>query len=106
MEHLMEYIRPVNAAIGGLIGWFIGGNDSLLYALIAVFQLVTLPVEFNASHRALKVINETGVLDDDERAGARKVLSAAAMTYVASLLVSLANLLRFVIRFSGRNRRN
>ena len=78
----------------------------LLYALIAVFQLVTLPVEFNASHRALKVINETGVLDDDERAGARKVLSAAAMTYVASLLVSLANLLRFVIRFSGRNRRN
>ena len=78
----------------------------LLYALIAVFQLVTLPVEFNASRRALKVIEETGVLDDDERAGARKVLSAAAMTYVASLLVALANLLRFVIRFSGRNRRN
>lgn len=53
----------------------------LLYALIAVFQLVTLPVEFNASRRALKVIEETAVLDDDERAGARKVLSAAAMTY-------------------------
>lgn len=78
----------------------------LLYALIAVFQFATLPVEFNASRRAIKVIGETGLLDDDERSGARKVLTAAAMTYVASLIVSLANLLRFIIRFSGRNRRN
>mgnify|MGYP000046653046 CR=1 FL=1 len=92
--------------IGSTIGLPLITFGLLLYALIAVFQLVTLPVEFNASRRALKVIEETGVLDDDERAGARKVLSAAAMTYVASLLVALANLLRFVIRFSGRNRRN
>ena len=106
VQKLIHDRLPVSARLGiqqVLVGITIG---LLLYALIAVFQLVTLPVEFNASHRALKVINETGVLDDEERAGARKVLSAAAMTYVASLLVSLANLLRFVIRFSGRNRRN
>ncbi len=78
----------------------------MLYALIAVFQFATLPVEFNASHRAMRVIDETGLLDDSEQSGARKVLTAAAMTYVASLIVALANLLRFVLRFSNRNRRN
>ena len=54
----------------------------------------------------MQVIDETGLLYDDEQAGARKVLAAAAMTYVAALLVSLANLLRFVIRLTGNNRRN
>lgn len=78
----------------------------MLYALIAVFQFATLPVEFNASRRAMRVIDETGLLDDSEQSGARKVLTAAAMTYVASLIVALANLLRFVLRFSNRNRRN
>lgn len=73
-----------------------------LYAALFVFQLVTLPVEFNASGRALKVIKETNMLYEDEYTGARKVLSAAAMTYVAAMLTSLANLLRIVIRFSGR----
>lgn len=94
-----------------IIGYFLGFEPLvtvglLLYALIAVFQLVTLPVEFNASRRAMQVIDETGLLYDDEQAGARKVLTAAAMTYVAALLVSLANLLRFVIRLTGKNRRN
>lgn len=74
----------------------------LLYAFIAIFQFVTLPVEFNASRRAMQVIDETGMLYEDEQSGARKVLSAAAMTYVTALLVSLANLLRFVLRFRGR----
>ncbi len=78
----------------------------MLYALIAVFQFATLPVEFNASRRAMRVIDDTGLLDDSEQSGARKVLTAAAMTYVASLIVALANLLRFVLRFSNRNRRN
>lgn len=78
----------------------------MLYALIAVFQFATLPVEFNASRRAMRVIDETNLLDDSEQAGARKVLTAAAMTYVASLIVALANLLRFVLRFSNRNRKN
>lgn len=91
-----------------IVGYFLGFQPLislglLLYALIAVFQLVTLPVEFNASRRALKVIEEDGMLYEDERKGARKVLSAAAMTYVAALAVSIANILRFLLRFSNRN---
>ena len=74
----------------------------LLYATVFIFQLVTLPVEFNASRRAIKVIGETNLLYDEEIASAKKVLGAAAMTYVAAMLVSLANLLRIIIRFSGR----
>ena len=92
-----------------LLGYFLGFEPLisiglLLYAAISVFHLVTLPVEFNASNRAIKVIDETGLLYDDEIGGAKKVLKAAAMTYVASLVVALANLLRLVLRFN--NRRN
>ncbi|MBR2867960.1 MAG: zinc metallopeptidase [Clostridia bacterium] len=78
-----------------------------LYAGIFIFHLVTLPVEFNASQRAISVIDSTDLLYDDEIGGAKKVLSAAAMTYVASMLVALANLLRFALRIlaaSGRRR--
>lgn len=75
-----------------------------LYALIAVFQFVTLPVEFNASKRAVSVINQTNILSEQELVGTKKVLTAAAMTYVAALVTSLANLLRFIIMF-GRGRR-
>lgn len=76
-----------------------------LFAFVVIFQFVTLPVEFNASGRALRVIESTGVLNNDEKDGAAKVLKAAAMTYVAALAVSLANLLRFIIVFGGRKRR-
>lgn len=76
-----------------------------LYSAIAVFQLVTLPVEFNASSRALQVIDECGLLADEERSKAAKVLRAAAMTYVASLAVTLANLLRFASIFLGKRRK-
>lgn len=76
----------------------------ILYSFIAVFQFITLPVEFNASSRAMAAIEERGLLYDDETGKARKVLSAAAMTYVASLIVSLANLLRLVLRFGNRRR--
>lgn len=75
----------------------------MLYALIMLFQLVTLPVEFNASSRAVKVISETGMLREDELDGAKKVLHAAAMTYVASFAVSAANLLRLIL-LSNRRR--
>ncbi len=75
-----------------------------LYALIAVFQFITLPVEFNASKRAVDVISQTHILDEEEISGTKKVLSAAAMTYVAALATSIANLLRFIIMF-GRGRR-
>jgi len=76
------------------------------FALSTIFQLVTLPTEFNASHRALVAIEEGGLLDEDEMTGARKTLSAAAMTYVAALAVSLAQLLRLLLLVSGgRGRR-
>ncbi len=93
-------------------GYFLGFEPLVLaglalYSLIAVFQLVTLPVEFNASARAVRVIDENGLLRSEEEInGAKKVLSAAAMTYVAALAVTLANLLRFALIFLGRGRRN
>lgn len=69
----------------------------VLYALVAFFQLVTLPVEFNASHRALKTISANGFLDEQEFRGARKMLASAAMTYVAALASALASLFRLLI---------
>ena len=75
-----------------------------LYAAVFIFQVATLPVEFNASRRAIKVIDETQLLRVDEIGGAKKVLAAAAMTYVASMMVSLANLLRLLLRFSNNRR--
>lgn len=77
----------------------------ICFALMALFQLVTLPVEFNASNRALKTIEAEGILQSSEEVnGARKVLMAAALTYVAALLVSVAQLLRIVLLFGGRDR--
>lgn len=75
------------------------------FALSTVFQLVTLPTEFNASNRALKTIDETGLLRGEEYDEAKKVLTAAALTYVATLAVSLTQLLRFLIIVGGSRRR-
>ena len=75
----------------------------LLYSAVAFFQLVTLPVEFNASNRALRAIEHSQMLDRNEYEASRKVLSAAAMTYVAALASSLLTLLRLVI-LAGRRR--
>ncbi len=77
----------------------------VLFSLTTLFQLVTLPVEFNASARALSTINNAYLLDDEERKGAKKVLTAAALTYVAALLMSLVQLLRYLLIFAGRNNR-
>ena len=96
--------------IGLLMGAW-GGNYVLAYvgvlafSLTAVFQLVTLPTEFNASARAMKALDNGGILYDDELKGARKVLTAAAMTYVAALAVSLAQLLRLLIIVASSSRR-
>ena len=77
----------------------------IFFALALLFQLITLPVEFNASHRAVTAITETRILGtDDEINGTKKVLFAAAMTYVTSFLVSLAQLLR-LLALSNRRRR-
>ena len=78
-----------------------------LYAVVAFFQLVTLPVEFNASRRAITALEESGSLDRKELTGAKKVLSAAAMTYVAALLSALLQLLRLwsIVQSNDRNNR-
>ena len=77
----------------------------LLFATMTIFQLVTLPVEFNASHRALVTLDSTHMLEDDELKGAKKVLTAAALTYVAALVVSAMQLLRLVLIANNRRRR-
>ena len=77
----------------------------VLFGLTTFFQLVTLPVEFNASRRALETIDGQGLLDGEELSGARRVLRAAALTYVAALLMSLLQLLRYVLIFLGRGGR-
>ncbi len=75
------------------------------FGLSVVFQLVTLPVEFNASRRAMTAIRESNILTEEEQHGARKTLTAAAMTYVAATAVALSQLLRLLMIF-GRRRRN
>jgi len=75
-----------------------------LYAICAVFQLVTLPTEFDASRRALVSIQDMNLLDGEELKGAKKVLSAAALTYVAALATTLMQLLRFIILVNDRKR--
>ena len=76
----------------------------VLFSLAVLFQLVTLPVEFNASSRALRVLEDGRILDGRELGAGRKVLNAAAMTYVASLAASVLQLLRLIILAGGRRR--
>ena len=78
----------------------------LLFSLGVLFQLVTLPVEFDASHRAIQILGNTGILYGDEIRDTRKVLSAAAMTYVAAAAASILSLLRLLILFGGRRNRD
>ena len=77
----------------------------IAFSLSTFFQLVTLPVEFNASRRAMQTITNCGRFGQEEQTGARRVLRAAAMTYVAALAVSFANLLRLMIIAAGTRRR-
>ena len=76
----------------------------VLFALTVLFALITLPVEFNASKRAIRILDEQHILYDDEVKGARKVLSAAAMTYVASAIAAILQLLRLWLLYGGRRR--
>ena len=76
------------------------------FGLSLIFQLVTLPVEFNASRRAMRAIANSDILTTEEQTGARKTLTAAALTYVAATAVSLAQLLRLIMIFGGRRRRD
>ena len=76
----------------------------LLFSTLAIFQFVTLPVEFDASGRAIRTLESSGILYGEEITGAKKVLKAAALTYVAALVSSLAQLLRLILIFGGRRR--
>lgn len=95
-----------------LIGLLINSRSSMmiidigiiLFSLAVLFQLVTLPVEFNASGRALTLLQEQGILGSDELAYTRKVLSAAALTYVASAASAILQLFRIILLFGGRRR--
>lgn len=99
-----------------LLGLVLSSLGSMSYTLVylgiacfglsLVFQLVTLPVEFNASNRAMAAIAQEGLLTPDEQNGARKTLKAAAMTYVAATAVSLAQLIRLLTLFGGRRNRD
>ncbi|MBQ7288325.1 MAG: zinc metallopeptidase [Clostridia bacterium] len=75
------------------------------FSLVALFQLVTLPVEFNASNRALAILSQNKILYDEELKGAKKVLRAAALTYVAALLTSLLQIFYYLSRFQKNSRR-
>ena len=75
------------------------------FSLSLVFQLITLPVEFNASRRAMQTISAANILTEEEQRGARKTLTAAALTYVAAAAVSLMQLLRLIMIFGSGNRR-
>ena len=112
---IRNFIFPV-ASLGSklgfplaILGFFLGFEPLALAGVIffgfaVFFQFATLPVEFNASRRALAVIDETGILDMDEKIGAKKVLTAAAMTYVAALAVSLGNLIRLIFIVNRRRK--
>lgn len=89
--------------IGSAIGSFFMAEIAIVfYAVVVLFQLITLPVEFNASSRAMDTLRGMGLLHGDELIGARKTLTAAAMTYVASLLVSMMQLIRLIVRVNRR----
>ena len=113
--NLRSAIVPV-ANIGSTLSWplFLAGLilsirplltlGILLFSFAVLFQLVTFPVEFNASARALKMLGSSGMLGTDEVKSAKKVLTAAALTYVAALASSILQLLRLIILAGGRDR--
>ena len=75
----------------------------ILFVAVILFHAVTLPVEFNASSRALKQMDSLGIVTEEERSGAKKVLNAAAMTYVAALATAIANLIRIIAIRNNRD---
>lgn len=92
--------------VGLIFGWLgIARIGVLLFSFVVLFQIITLPVEFNASARALKILEESKLLIGGELKGASKVLHAAALTYVAALFSSILQLLRLILLTKGNGRR-
>ena len=99
--------------LAGILLTFLGEFSTMLvylgiaaFGLSFVFQLITLPVEFNASRRAIRAIEDAQLLTPEEQKGAEKTLKAAAMTYVAAMAVALAQLVRLIVIFGKRRRRD
>lgn len=88
----------------GTIGSYLVQAGILLFTIVVIFQLVTLPVEFNASRRAMIALEQNEILETEERKGAGKVLKAAALTYVAGAAAAILQLLRLLLLFGGRDR--
>ncbi len=88
----------------GTIGYYILQLAIVMFTAVVVFHVVTLPVEFNASSRAMVILEEEGYLARDEVTSAKKVLDAAALTYVGAAAVALGNLIRFIVLSRGRRR--
>lgn len=115
---LRSYLVPV-ANIGSMAAWpviivgvllsynmFLINIGIILFSAAVVFQLITLPVEFNASSRAIARLSETGILYGDELGQSKKVLDAAALTYVAAAAATILQLLRLILMFGGGRRRD
>ncbi len=99
---VLSYAASAANAETGIMLYFVG---LVLFGLTAVFQLLTLPVELNASNRAMKSLRRYRVLNETELAGAKKVLTAAALTYVAALVTSIMQVLYYASRFRPNDRR-
>jgi len=98
----ISYSASAATADMGLLIYFAG---LILFSLVAVFQIITLPVELNASNRAMQALRAGNMLDENELKGARKVLTAAALTYVAALLTSIMQIIYYASRYRPNNRR-
>ena len=104
-----SYLGLILAVIGSFftseLGDLLIQIGILLYSTVFIFTVVTLPVEFNASRRAIAAVRDSGCFTDEETTGMKRVLTAAALTYVASMASALLNLLRIISIFGGRRRR-
>lgn len=98
---LNVFVYAESTLIGDIFLW----SGIGFFGLSVLLNLITLPVEYNASHRALKLLEDSGTMDDEELSGAREVLNSAALTYVAALVVAILNFLRFILVVTRYSRR-
>ena len=96
----------LNLGLGSVAGTVCLWCGIVLFGLSVLFNLITLPVEYNASNRAKSILINAEILDDEEMVGVNKVLNSAALTYVAALIVSMLNLARFLLVFLSKNNRD
>jgi len=105
LVNLGSWLGPIFFVVGWLLNAFdLAALGLILFSLGAVFALVTLPVEFNASRRALRMLKETGLISPDELKGVKSVLSAAALTYVAALAQAISTILYYAFLLMGLRR--